>query len=66
MTLRSLLAFAEAFADQRDDRIHGVGLVRAVVSITTFVPLPAASIMTPMMLFALTLRPLRDICTSLW
>src|SRR6478735_9854567 len=35
-------------------------------STTTFAPLPAASIITPMMLLALTLRPLRDICTSHW
>ena len=38
--------------------------VHAISSIT-FDPLPAASIITPMMLFALTLRPLREICTSL-
>src|SRR5215831_17296210 len=36
------------------------------VSSVTFVPLPAASIITPMMLFALTLRLLRAISTSHW
>src|ERR1700730_6126525 len=36
------------------------------VSNVTFAPLPAASIITPMMLFALTLRLLRDITTSHW
>ena len=36
------------------------------VSSVTFAPLPAASIITPMMLLALTLRPLRDSQTSLW
>src|SRR5882672_84223 len=34
------------------------------VSIVTRLPLPAASIITPMMLFALTRRPLRDSQTS--
>src|SRR5512145_256381 len=35
-----------------------------LVSSWTFAPLPAASIMTPMMLFAFTLRPLRSRKTS--
>src|SRR5207248_5310748 len=34
--------------------------------IITFEPLPAASIMTPMMLFALTRRPLRESQISHW
>src|SRR4249920_1411230 len=37
-----------------------------LVSMITVVPLAAASIITPMMLLALTRRPLRDIQTSLW
>src|SRR5215472_5078964 len=36
------------------------------VSSVTFTPLPAASIITPMMLLALILRPLRPSETSLW
>src|SRR5215510_10960814 len=36
------------------------------VSSVTFTPLPAASIITPMMLLALILRPLRPSATSLW
>src|SRR6476620_11848817 len=35
------------------------------ISTVIFDPLPAASIITPMMLFAFTLRPLRITCTSL-
>src|SRR6185437_14969506 len=35
------------------------------ISTVIFEPLPAASIITPMMLFALTLRPFRTTCTSL-
>src|SRR5215470_2320571 len=36
------------------------------ISSVTFDPLPAASIMTPMMLLAFTLRPLRPMLMSLW
>src|SRR6185312_6408095 len=35
-------------------------------SSVTFEPLPAASIITPMMLLALMRRPLRAMCTSHW
>src|SRR5581483_9903376 len=37
-----------------------------LVSTMTFEPLAAASIITPMMLFALTRRPLRESQISLW
>jgi hypothetical protein len=56
---------AEIVADQcadRLDRLHFVGTFDFECNLRA---LAAASIITPMMLFALTLRPLREICTSL-
>jgi len=58
------LSFAEHVADQRADRIHRLLLV-GTVDLERDARALAGRIITPMMLFALTLRPLRDMWTSL-
>ena len=58
------LAFAELVVDQRHAAHPSPLLVRAVGLDLDSVPRPAASIITPMMLLALTRRPLRLTCGS--
>ena len=62
---RVSLSLAETIADQRDDRVERLApRPGRRSSSTTRPPLPAASIITPMMLLALILRPLRASETS--